>query len=205
MSVLVSREWMSPARAEPRGLNLLAFSCVIIFVFLATLGAWWALTKRHDSGELMMWIIMAVIVPTIAVLSMAQRHRSLRNWAVAECGSITGEIIIFSDSFHGGPISSWKDWRRDHRTGDGALVLSKNLLEVAFRGSNEHWVTPLACVSEVRVLRLWFASIASPQLRLTFTDGQVFVAAVTREGVKGAFGVSVRRLMRIAEQIDAQR
>jgi hypothetical protein len=155
------------------------------------------------TGEIVFWLLVAVILPIPHLAVSIARLR----WARAALSDLHRDYpgdaaYLFAGAAVAAGITEMTDWQSSHRVGQGAFVLRGDVLEIRAERTPEPLIYPYEEIVAVEEVRVWGSWLFLPQLRLRFSDDVQFMAALSQPGLRGACGFSTRRLRALGEEIE---
>ncbi|KTR90505.1 hypothetical protein NS220_15120 [Microbacterium testaceum] len=168
-------------------------------------GIYASLAQGRSVIDAVFWVGLGLLFPVLMVLIMSRRLRGVATLAaLATEGDRDAVAFLFSSSALATGVESWRDWRNDHATGAGFLLVNEDGLQI--RGSADSLIAQysLDAVTSIEEVRLWSQWLWSPQVRFNFSDGSRFIATLAYSGIRGYFGLGDSGMQKLGVELEGR-
>lgn len=145
---------MPAAQPEARLAQVISLASIGALEIVSLSAAVLSVSEHRGMRWMILWSAAALLMPLLTFVLACSRHRGLQRWAVdlPRVSRSTGPVL-FSDSSIGGPITSWRDWKPAHQTGEGAYFVGDGGVQIFWRRDSS--VRAIACgqIEAVEVVR----------------------------------------------------
>lgn len=203
--MVIVKEWATILRPQGRFSALFLLLSLVVVEAAAIGGALVSIAERRELTEIVFWISLGTLYFFALLAIMIRKNHSLRVGAMAILEDRTQDkVFLFSSSALASGINRWQDWKNDHTRGAGFLILKDRTVQIWAPASSLIAEYSLNDIVKMEDVRLWAKWAWSPQLRITFSDGYQFMAALTRAGLRGYVGFGESGMRKLAQEFETR-